>query len=86
MPRCKIILPEAEKRGLKLGIENREAVEEMPIESDFEISCADFASPNIAYWHDCGHGQIKENLGFIRVPEHLGSEWPTGWPGSTSTT
>jgi sugar phosphate isomerase/epimerase len=67
----KIILPEAEKRGLILGCENREAVEEIPIESDFENFLRDFDSPNIAYWHDCGHGQIKENLGFIRVPEHL---------------
>jgi sugar phosphate isomerase/epimerase len=67
----KIILPEAEKRGLILGCENREAVEEIPIESDFENFLRDFDSPNIAYWHDCGHGQIKENLGFIRVLEHL---------------
>ncbi len=67
----KILLPEAEKRGLILGCENREAVEEIPIEPDFENFLRDFDSPNIAYWHDCGHGQIKENLGFIRVTEHL---------------
>lgn len=67
----KIILPEAEKRGLVLGCENREAVQEIPIESDFENFLRDFDSPHIAYWHDCGHGQIKENLGFIRVVEHL---------------
>ena len=67
----KIILPEAEKRGLILGCENREAVAEIPVESDFENFLRDFDSPNIAYWHDCGHGQIKENLGFIRVTEHL---------------
>ncbi len=67
----KIILPEAEKRGLILGCENREAVEEIPLESDFENFLRDFDSPNIAYWHDCGHGQIKENLGFMRVAEHI---------------
>lgn len=67
----KIILPEAEKRGLILGCENREAVEETPIESDFENLLRDFDSPNLAYWHDCGHGQIKENLGFMKVMEHL---------------
>lgn len=67
----KLLLPEAEKRGLVLGCENREAVEETPIESDFENLLRDFDSPNIAYWHDCGHGQIKENLGFMRVTEHL---------------
>ena len=67
----KIILPEAEKRGLILGCENREAVQETPIESDFENLLRDFDSPNLAYWHDCGHGQIKENLGFIQVTDHL---------------
>jgi sugar phosphate isomerase/epimerase len=67
----KILLPEAEKRGLLLGCENREAVQEIPIESDFENFLRDFDSPNVTYWHDCGHGQIKENLGFIHVPSHI---------------
>ena len=34
------ILPEAEKRGLKLGCENRQALEEIPIESDFQFLSA----------------------------------------------
>ena len=65
------ILPEAEKRGLKLGCENREALEEIPLESDFEFFLRDFDSPNIVYWHDTGHAQIKENLGFIHHATHL---------------
>jgi sugar phosphate isomerase/epimerase len=67
------ILPEAEKRGLKFGCENREAAEELPVENDFKIFLGEFRSPQIAYWHDCGHAQIKENLGFIRHVEFLGS-------------
>jgi sugar phosphate isomerase/epimerase len=67
----KILVPEAEKRGLILGCENREGVEETPVDGDFENFLRDFDSPNIAYWHDCGHGQIKENLGFLKVTEHL---------------
>jgi sugar phosphate isomerase/epimerase len=59
------ILPEAEKHGIKLGIENREAVEELPFESDFEAFFREFDGPNIVYWHDTGHAQIKEHLGFI---------------------
>ena len=70
------ILPEAEKRGLKFGCENREAVEELPVENDFKPFLAEFRSPQIAYWHDCGHAQIKENLGFIRHAEFLGSLAP----------
>ncbi len=70
------LLPEAEKRGLKLGCENREALEEIPIESDFRFFFHDFTSPNICYWHDCGHAQIKENLGFINHALHLESLAP----------
>ncbi len=67
------ILPEAEKRGLKLGCENRQALEELPIESDFQFMFRELASPNLCYWHDCGHAQIKENLGFIHHVLHLES-------------
>ena len=70
------ILPAAEKAGIKLGIENRQALEELPVENDFKLFFAEFGSPNVVYWHDCGHAQIKENLGFIRHAEFLGSLAP----------
>jgi sugar phosphate isomerase/epimerase len=70
------ILPEAEKRGLKLGCENRQALEEIPIESDFQFMFRDLSSPNLVYWHDCGHAQIKANLGFIHHALHLESLAP----------
>jgi sugar phosphate isomerase/epimerase len=69
----KKLLPEAEQRGLKLGAENREALEELPIESDFQFLFRELASPSLGYWHDIGHAQIKENLGFIRHAMHLES-------------
>jgi sugar phosphate isomerase/epimerase len=59
------LLPEVEKRGLKLGCENRQALEELPVDGDFESFLKEFPSPNIIYWHDTGHAQIKENLGTI---------------------
>ena len=64
---------EAETRGLKLGIENREALEEIPFESDFPLFFKEFRSPAVVYWHDTGHAQIKENLGFIHHGLHLES-------------
>jgi sugar phosphate isomerase/epimerase len=69
----KKILPEAESRGIKLGIENRQELEELPIESDYEALFKEIASPNLVYWHDTGHAQIKENLGFIQHAAHLQS-------------
>ena len=64
---------EAEGLGVKLGIENREALEEIPLESDFTLFFKEFSSPTICYWHDTGHAQIKANLGFIHHAMHLGS-------------
>lgn len=67
------LVAEAEPRGLKLGIENREALEEIPFESDFPFFFKEFTSPSVVYWHDTGHAQIKENLGFIHHAMHLES-------------
>jgi sugar phosphate isomerase/epimerase len=65
------ILPEAERRRLRLGCENRQALEEIPFETDFAFFLREFEHPSIVYWHDCGHAQIKENLGFIHHALHL---------------
>ena len=67
------IVAEAEKHGIKLGIENRERLEEVPFETDYPFFFREFTSPNVMYWHDTGHAQIKENLGFIHHVLHLES-------------
>jgi sugar phosphate isomerase/epimerase len=69
----KRLAPEAESRGLKLGIENREGLEEIPFEDDFPFWLKEFQSPSVGYWHDTGHAQIKHNLGFIDHVIHLES-------------
>jgi sugar phosphate isomerase/epimerase len=61
----KKLLPEAESRGIRLAVETRQGLEELPIESDFPFLFRELPSPNLVYWHDTGHAQIKENLGFI---------------------
>jgi sugar phosphate isomerase/epimerase len=68
----KLLVP-AEAQGLRLGIENRQELEELPIDSDFQFLFKDLSSPNLVYWHDTGHAQIKENLGFIHHAMHLES-------------
>jgi sugar phosphate isomerase/epimerase len=65
------IVPEAEARGIRLGCENREALEELPFEDDFALLFRELSSPVMTYWHDTGHAQIKENLGFIQHAQHL---------------
>jgi sugar phosphate isomerase/epimerase len=67
------LLPEAAHRGIKLGIENRQALEELPIDSDYQFLFRELANESLVYWHDTGHAQIKENLGFIHHVLHLES-------------
>ena len=67
------LIPVAEKYGVLLGIENREALEEIPLENDLELFFREFTSPVVRYWHDTGHAQIKANLGFIHHAMHLES-------------
>jgi sugar phosphate isomerase/epimerase len=69
----KKILPEAEARGIRLGIENRQSLVELPADDDYWFLFREIASPHLAYWHDTGHAQIKENLGFIHHAMHLES-------------
>lgn len=69
----KRIAEEAARHGLMLGIENREALEEIPFETDFTFFFRDFPGGTVRYWHDTGHAQIKHNLGFIDHAMHLES-------------
>jgi sugar phosphate isomerase/epimerase len=62
---------EAKYRGIQFGIEIREAVEELPVESDFAALLKEFPAPTVNYWHDTGHAQIKQDLGFIDHAQFL---------------
>lgn len=63
----------AAPKGVRLGIENREALEEIPLDNDFGLFFKEFQNPIVGYWHDFGHAQIKENLGFLHHRMHLES-------------
>jgi sugar phosphate isomerase/epimerase len=70
------LIEKAAEHNLILGVENREALEEIPLENDLDAFFQRFTSPTVAYWHDTGHAQIKENLGFIHHQLHLESFAP----------
>jgi sugar phosphate isomerase/epimerase len=69
----KKILPVAEARDIQLGLENRQALEELPVETDYHFLFRELPSSSAVYWHDTGHAQIKENLGFLHHAMHLES-------------
>ena len=62
----------AGEKNLLLGIENRESVEEIPFDHDM-LFFLDQLPDNVRYWHDCGHAQIKHQMGFIDHRMHLES-------------
>lgn len=79
----------AGKRGVKIGVENREYYEAVPSERDFPNFLQRLDSKNVGYWHDFGHAQIKENLSLIDHRLHLETMAPrllgchihdTRWP------
>ena len=62
----------AEQAGLRLGLENRDGVLELPLDED----TADFFDlmkdlPFVGSWHDAGHSRIKERLGLAKVSDLL---------------
>ena len=69
----KEIATRAAELGLQLGVENREALEEVPLDNDMAEFLAGFPSATVRYWHDTGHAQIKEHLGFLQHTTHLGA-------------
>lgn len=60
------VLEHAAEKGITLGLENREAFSELPLDADFPSLLASLPPPSPAgYWHDCGHGQLKADSGLI---------------------
>ena len=58
-----VIVPEAQKRKLKLGLETRFCLEEIPSETEVGELIRRYGVDTVAYWHDVGHAQVKENFG-----------------------
>jgi len=86
----KRIVDYAASRNVRLGIEARRGYEELPNERELPALLDELDSPYAGYWHDFGHIQIKENLGFLDHEEWLRQIGPRAigchlqdviWPG-----
>ncbi|MDR1191725.1 MAG: sugar phosphate isomerase/epimerase [Verrucomicrobiales bacterium] len=53
----------ARHKNIRLGFESREAVEEIPLENQWDLLLNEF--PDAGYWHDFGHTAQKDALGFL---------------------
>ena len=57
------LLPRFERAGITLCLENLPSVEAFPDAQEMAMLKDRFPTPSLAYWHDMGHGQVREFLG-----------------------
>lgn len=58
------LLPAAEKAGCGLALEIQPLWESVPTELEMLDLLTRMDTSKLRYWHDIGHGQVRENLGF----------------------
>jgi sugar phosphate isomerase/epimerase len=65
------LLPVLAETGVQLAFENLPTWEAVPTEMEMEALCREMNTPHLRYWHDIGHGQIRQLLGFINQERWL---------------
>lgn len=61
----------AQATGIRLGLENRYYYSEIPSMEEMSALLTSSDPATVFYWHDTGHAQNLENLGFTRHEEWL---------------
>lgn len=76
----KKLVPTARERGIRIGLENREDFNELPMDAEMTRLLNDVGEPDVfGYWHDCGHAQIKERQQITSQERLLSENGPRQW-------
>jgi sugar phosphate isomerase/epimerase len=70
------IIEYAGPKKVRIGLGARRDYEQIPTERELAELLEEMNSPYLGYWHDFGHAQVKENLGFIDHAEWLRAVGP----------
>lgn len=65
------VVPVAREHGVKLGVETRFGIEEIPSEAETAELIEQFGPDTVNYWHDVGHALVKEELGLLQTESIL---------------
>ncbi|PYI61134.1 MAG: hypothetical protein DME89_11495 [Verrucomicrobia bacterium] len=65
------VIEHAASKKVRIALESRRGYEEIPTERELPGLLEEMNSAPLGYWHDFGHSQIKENLGFLDHAEWL---------------
>lgn len=65
------VIDYAVPKNIRIGLKARRDYEQIPTERELSELLEEMNSPHLGYWHDFGHCQVKENLGFIDHAEWL---------------
>jgi sugar phosphate isomerase/epimerase len=66
------LFPHASLKNVTLGFENRENLDELPLDADIAGFIAGLPpSAPAGYWHDTGHAHIKAGMGVLDHRDHL---------------
>lgn len=58
------LLPEFQKKGVILALENLPSWDALPQPSEMAALLLAYPNTNLRCWHDIGHGQVMENAGY----------------------
>lgn len=65
------ILPYAQKKGIKIGLETRYYPMEIPNHEEIGYFLKLFFDQGLYFWHDVGHGEVNSRLGITSHMDYL---------------